>query len=235
MNELLNFASGPLFRFSFAVLILGLIRLLYLTIRNGLEAKKKGQDKSIPVNYVRKLTFGYVFPIRAFRAKPIYAFVSILFHIGLLVTPILLFDHALLFDNSIGISWIALSLPKNIVDILTIMTIITGLILLFMRVSNQASRFISRKQDYLWIIILLVPFSTGLICAQLAVNPMTYQISMLLHILSGCLIFVLIPFTKIAHCILLPFGQWITARAWKFQSDGGELTTITLGKEGEQI
>ena len=235
MEELLNFAKGPLFRFSFAVLIFGLLRLVFLTIINGLSAKKKAKDKSIPKQYVRKLTLGYLLPIRAFRTKPFYSVISIIFHIALLITPVFLFDHALLIDNAIGFSWIAISLSKNIADILTIVAIVTAALLLIMRLSNPYTRFLSRKQDYLWLILLAIPFISGLICAQVTVEPATYQVFILIHILSGCLIFFLIPFSKIAHCVLLPFGQWITARMWKFDPDGGGNTMITLGKENEAL
>ena len=235
MEELINFAKGPLFRFSFAVLILGLLRLVFLTISNGLTAKKKAKDKALPKKYVRKLTWGFVLPLRAFRVKPVYGFVSILFHIGLLITPIFLFDHALLIDNSIGFSWIAVSLSKSTADILTIATIVTGILLFLMRLSNKFSRFLSRTQDFLWPLLLLIPFVSGMICAQITVSPEAYQVFFLIHVLSGCLIFILIPFTKIAHCILLPFGQWITARVWKLDPNGGENTLITLDKKENVI
>jgi len=235
MEDLLNFAKGPLFRFSFAIMILGLIRLFGLTIINGLSAKSKAKDKAIPNSYVKKMTFGYIFPIRTFRKKPIYAGISIIFHIGLLLTPILLVDHNLLFDSSIGFSLLVISISKQIADILTITTIIAAILLLIMRTSNEASRFLSRKQDFLWLILLMFPFATGLICAQVTVNPSTYDFFMLIHILSGCAIFILIPFTKIAHCVLLPLGQWITARAWKFPPEAGEEVEISLGKQGEKL
>lgn len=235
MEELINFAKGPLFRFSFAVMILGLIRLVYLTIVNGLTAKKKAKDKELPKKYVRKLTWGFVLPLRAFRVKPVYGFVSIVFHVGLSITPIFLYDHALLINNSIGFSWLSITLSKHTADILTIMTIIAGAILFIMRVANKFSRFLSRTQDFLWPLILLIPFISGFVCSQITVSPAAYQVFFLIHVLSGCLIFVLIPFTKIAHCILLPFGQWITARVWKLDPDGGENTLITLGKKENVI
>ncbi len=235
MEALLNFAQGPLFRFSFAIMILGLIRLFTLTIINGLESKSKAKDKPIPVNYVKKMTLGYIFPIRAFRKKPLYAAVSIIFHIGLLITPIFLIDHNLLFQNSIGVSLLGISISKGFADILTLITIISALILFIMRSSNEASRFLSRKQDYIWLILLIIPFSTGFVCAQIEVGPSVYSFCMLIHILSGCAIFILIPFTKIAHCVLLPLGQWITARAWKFPAEAGEEVERTLSKQGEKL
>ncbi|MFW5702144.1 MAG: hypothetical protein ACOCX7_04275, partial [Bacteroidota bacterium] len=89
MDSLIEFAEGPLFRLTFAIMALGLIRLFFLTIYNGLEAKSKGTDKNIPLPYVRKLTFGFLFPIRSLRVKPIYSIISIIFHIGLIITPLL--------------------------------------------------------------------------------------------------------------------------------------------------
>lgn len=235
MENLLEFAKGPLFRFSFAIMILGLLRIFILAIINGFQAKSRAKDKAIPKKYVRSMTLGYLFPIRAFRVKPFYALISIIFHIGLILTPLFLFDHALLFDNSIGISWLSLTFSKQIADILTIITIISGLLLLILRINNKQSRFISRKQDFLWPIILIIPSFSGLICAQLVVNPDTYNFFMLIHIISGCLIFLLMPFSKIAHCIIIPLSQWITARVWKFPPEAGEEVLINLGKEGEKI
>lgn len=235
MDTWLEFAKGPLFRFSFAIMILGLARVLILSIINGFEAKGKSREKKLPMNYVLKLTFGFVFPLRSFRVKPLYSVVSIIFHIGLLFTPILLFDHALLFDNSIGFSWIGLTLSKDIADWLTLITIVVGVILLILRITNRASRSISRKQDFIWPLLLIIPFLTGFICGNSVLNPDSYKSFLLIHILSGELIFILLPFTKVAHCILMPISQWITARSWKFAPNSPEEVTIALDKEGEPI
>ncbi len=235
MDGWIEFAKGPLFRLSFAIMILGLIRLLGLSIINGFEAKGKAKEKKLPMNYVRKLTIGYVLPIRAFRVKPFYSMISIFFHIGLIFTPLLLFDHALLFHNSIGISWLSIAISHQTATILTIITIITGIILFVLRTTNKASRAISRKQDYLWPLLLLIPFITGLICGNSALSPYAYKYFILMHILSAELIFILMPFTKIAHCLLMPISQWITARSWKFDPAGPENVKIALDKEGEKL
>jgi nitrate reductase gamma subunit len=235
MDELLNFLKGPMFRFSFAIMMLGLMRLFILSLMNGFDAKNTAKDKIIPKSFVRKMTFGFVFPIRAFKVKPFYASISIVFHAGLLITPIFLFDHSLLFENSVGFSLIALSLSKHLADWLAILTVLTGILLLILRIANKNSRFLSRKQDFLWPVLLLIPFITGILCAQVSLNPLVYDYFMLFHLISAILIFLLIPFTKIAHCILLPLSQWISARAWKFPPEAGENVTITLGKQGEKI
>lgn len=235
MEEWIDFAKGPLFRFSFAVMCLGLLRLLVLSIVRGYEMKAKAKDRNLPKAYVNTLTFGYLLPIRAFRQKPFYSFVSVLFHIGLIVTPILLFDHNLLFKNSIGLSLIGISLPKVVADYLTALCIVTAVLLLLMRLSNRNTRFISRAQDYLLLLLLIVPFVSGLIMSQLNLAPGAYDWFIFIHIAAGCVIFLLLPFTKLAHVVLLPVGQWITAWSWKFAPNAPEETVVDLGKEGVKL
>ena len=230
-----NSQKAPLFRFSIAIGGLGLIRLFILSLINGYQAKQKAKDKDIPKKYVRKLSLGFLFPIRAFRVKPFYSATSILFHTGLIITPIFLFDHILLIERSVDLGWFALALSKPVADMLTLLTITTGILLLIMRYSNIASRFLSRKQDFIWLLLLMIPFITGYINGSYSLAPQTYKFFILMHILSGNLILLMLPFTKIAHCVLLPLSQWITARAWKFVPQAGEKVWISLEKEGEKV
>jgi len=52
---------------------------------------------------------------------------------------------------------------------------------------------------------------------------------MLFHVYSADLVFLLIPFTKIAHCVLAPLSQVVTAVAWKFPAGAGDRVVATLG------
>jgi hypothetical protein len=58
---------------------------------------------------------------------------------------------------------------------------------------------------------------------------------MLIHVLSAELIFVLIPFTKIAHCVLIPFSQLVSDLGWRFPSTAGRDVARALGKESVPI
>jgi len=58
---------------------------------------------------------------------------------------------------------------------------------------------------------------------------------MLVHILSANLIFLLIPFTKIAHCVLMPLSQVICTLAWKFPPDTDDDIATTLNKKGDPV
>ncbi|MFH2037786.1 MAG: hypothetical protein ABIJ45_15400 [Candidatus Zixiibacteriota bacterium] len=234
MEALLDFARGPLFRFSFIIMILGLIRILFLDIFGAYRAYKKAGDKVLPWNLIISRTIEWLIPIKRIgHNRPIYSIFSVLFHVGLLLVPIFLYAHVQLWKSGLGISWI--TLPFAWAKWLTISTIIFGLLLLIGRMLNKTSSFLSRKQDFLWPILLLIPFTTGYACSHLAVSPSNYQIFILMHILAGNLIFIVMPFTKIAHCVLMPLSQVICTLAWKFPPDTDEDVCITLNKKGAPV
>lgn len=234
MEAIIDFARGTLFRLTFALMILGLLRILFLDIWGMLEAYSKAGDKNVPWGSAFRKTISWLLPFnRAAKNRPFYSLFSILFHAGLILVPIFLFAHVELWKPALGFGWITLS--KDLADILTISTVIFGILLLIGRLVSRESRFISRKQDYLWPPLLIIPFITGFICANIPVSPQGYQLSMLIHILSGELIFVLLPFTKIAHCVIMPVSQFIIAVAWRFPPDTDKDIVITLNKKGEPI
>jgi hypothetical protein len=76
---------------------------------------------------------------------------------------------------------------------------------------------------------LVIPFVTGYICSNALIGPKAYQSMMLVHVYSADLILILIPFTKIAHCVLMPLSQLVTAVSWKFVPGAGAKVAATLG------
>ena len=230
MQSLLDFFSGPFFRFSLAIMLLGMIRIIFLTIYGAVRANMRAGDKSLRWKYIFRYTIHWLFPVKKmFVFRPLYSITSIIFHVGLILVPLFLFSHIQLWESVLGISWTALS--KGLADILTIATIITGIILVVARLSSTASRFLSRKQDYIWPILLIIPFITGYLGTNGGLNPTTYQIIMLFHFVSADLILIMIPFTKIAHCILIPFSQLVSMQGWKFPPDYGYKVAKTLERE----
>jgi len=234
MDSLLEFARGPLFRLSIILMILGLARLVFLDLYSAYIAYQKAGDKTLPWGLIISRSIEWLFPIkRIAHNRPIYSIFSVIFHIGLLLVPIFLFAHVQLWEQSIGLSWI--TLPYDWAYWLTLSTIVSAILLFFGRVLNDSSSFISRKQDFLWPLLLLIPFATGFVCAHLNVSPGNYQFFMLMHVLSGNLILILMPFTKIAHCVLMPLSQVISTLAWKFPADTDDAVCTTLNKKGAPV
>ena len=234
MEELLEFAKGPLFRLCFALMVLDLARIFFLDIWAAFKAYRKAGDKKMPWKLIISRQWEWIFPVkRIVHNFDFYSLLSILFHIGLIIVPVFLFAHIELWKESIGISWPALS--YSFAFLLTAGTILIMAVMLISRMAVKSIRALSKSQDYLWLILLFIPFATGFICANLNISPQSYKFFMLLHVLSGDMIFVLIPFSKIAHCVLFPLSQIIGVLAWKFPAETDDDICTTLNKKGAPV
>jgi nitrate reductase gamma subunit len=224
----IEFGRGPLFRLAFSLMILGLLRVLLLTITGIGEAYHRSPDRIVPWKEIARQTLGWLAPLgRLWKKRPVYSVTSVLFHVGLLLVPLFLAAHVLLWRRSVGFAWPAM--PQPLADYLTLLTIAAGLGLFFGRLLYRSARALSRMQDYMWPLLLAIPFATGYVCAHAAIGPKTYQTTMLVHVYSADLILVMIPFTKIAHCVLAPLSQLVTAVSWKFLPGAGDRIAATLG------
>lgn len=234
MESLLNFARGPLFRLCFAVMILGLARILFIDVWAAYKAYRKTADKKMPWKLILSRSWEWFFPLKRIKRNfTIYSVLSVLFHIGLIIVPLFLLAHIQLWKNSIGISWP--SLPFLWAFWLTVGTIVFTISLFIGRLVIKQARDLSRKQDYLWLLLLLIPFATGFVCANFSISPQSYRFFMVVHVLSGELIFILIPFSKIAHCVLEPLSQVISTLAWKFPPSTDDEICTTLNKKGARV
>ncbi len=233
MESFLEFAKGPLFRLSFLVMILGLLRHLAILIFGMVQAIRKAADPvppySAPLSKLTMITLGWLIPVKHITNRLYYSIASMIFHIGLIVVPIFLFAHIQLWRDSIGIGWV--SINQSVLDIMTLVTIAAGLLLFAGRLANSGSRQISRPQDYLLTWFLILPFISGYLAMHTNLLPFSYTLMMLIHVLSAEIVFILIPFSKISHCVLYPLAHYASNFAWRFVPDGGEKVLKSLGKE----
>ena len=238
MNEtvgsMLEFARGPLFRFTFALMVLGLVRLVGLTVYGVVRTYMAAGDKRLLWHIIRQRTLWALFPFaRLRRTRAAYSIVSFVFHAGLIVVPVFLFAHVHLWGQAIGITWP--TLPPHAADVLTIVTVVAAVALFAGRVGSSLSRTLSRAQDYAWPWLLTLAFVSGFFAAHPTWCPVSYQAMLLIHILSAEAIFVWMPFSKVAHCVLIPFSQLVSDLGWRFPASAGRDVAKALGKESAPI
>ena len=135
--------------------------------------------------------------------------------------------HVLLWRRTIGFGWGAL--PQSVADVLTCSPCYRVGPVVSAVCFYRAARALSRPQEYLWPLLLVIPFATGYLCSHTSRSPPEPTGLMLVHVYSADLIMALIPFTKIAHCVLAPFSQIVTAVAWKFVPGAGDRVAATFG------
>jgi len=232
MDHWLAFARGPLFIAAFTLMVLGLGRLVVLELFEMAKSWLRMKDRKIPWSQNLKTLAEWLAPVRLIpRIRPLMSMASFLFHVGLIIVPIFLAEHVLLWKAGVGLGWPGLG--SVVADYLTLMTIMTGMILLGIRIFHRATRAISGFSDYALLIILLLPFISG----YLAMHPQflftRMQTMLLIHILSGELVLVLIPFTKMAHVVLFPFDRLSSDFFWRFPADGPDRVAEAL--HGEEV
>jgi nitrate reductase gamma subunit len=234
MHEWSEWARGPAFRFAFAFMVLGFVRLIILNLISLRGVLKYAGNKNLPFRKIAIESFKWLAPFRKIPSqKALFAAASMTFHIALILVPIFLSAHLLLWKRSLGLSLPILSNP--IADTLTLIGIAAGFILLFERVFGKTARSLSRSQDYLLLILVLVIFVTGFLAMHPTINPFLYDSTMFVHVMGGNLIFVFLPFSKLSHALLFPFNQLTAELGWHLVPGAGQAVTTALGKENESI
>jgi len=197
-----EFVRGPLVWLAFIVFILGSIYRL-LQIRSQLK-KDKVVFSYMNYKYGMRSILHWITPFGAvnMRKRPAFTIMSFLFHFCLIITPIFLLGHNLAWYESWGIHW--WTLPERITNIMTIIVVVAGFIFALRRIADPTVRLVTAFSDFLLLLIVLAPFITGLFAYYQAFD---YKTMITLHILSGCLWLMIIPFTRIVHMIFFGISR----------------------------
>jgi hypothetical protein len=230
----LAIARGPLFYFVLAILILGLARLVFLALWGMAAAIHRAGDRRIPYIEVLKETAIWLVPLRRLhQARPVYSYASFLLHLGLLLGGLALQNHIDILYTNTGLAWPAL--PRLALDVATLLAIVAGVYLLLHRLYRRSARILSRPMDYILLLLILNLLISGYVAGR-PWNPIPYNGLMLFHTLNGLVLLGLIPFTKIAHCVLFPLVRLASEVAWHLTPRGGSDVVRTLyGPEGRKI
>ena len=230
MNSALEFARGPLFVSCFLLMFLGLGRLIFLRGWEYRQSWLRASNTRFPMAKALREIGVWLFPPAHLhgisRVSQVIGMLSFFFHVGLILVPLFLVDHAVLWTRSVGLSW--WTLPSPAADALTLLTILAALGLFIIRVFHGAARFMSHPADYLLLILLAVPFVSGVLASHPLWNPFAYKATMLVHVLAGNMVMAVMPFTKLAHAVLFPFERVSSDVYWRFPAGAGDLVSKAL-------
>jgi len=225
----LELARGPLFAAAFLIMVLGLGRHLVMQVVQ--LARHRHLLRGARWRIILADSVSWALPVRHLvRGAVVMSVVSILFHLGVVLVPLFLADHIALWER-----WLGVDLPEltvGVADVLTLVAIAAGLVLLAYRLTVPRARSLSRPGDYLVLVIVLLPMVTGYLAAHPASNPMPWTVMMLLHMLSAELLFVVVPFSKLAHVVLFPFER-LSQVYWQLQPGAGDQVARALW--GEEV
>jgi nitrate reductase gamma subunit len=232
MDAWIDFAKGPLFAVTFLVMILGLARQVALQIY-FLSVKKGRRLRGVAWNKIARETMSWAIPVKHMEpGNGLFTASSFLMHLGIILVPLFLLDHVVLWEGFLGVNLPAMG--TGLADALALLTIVCCFLLLGLRTFRARNRMVSRPMDYVLLVLLITPFLSGFLASHPRVNPFPWNAMMLAHLLSAEALFVAVPFTKLAHVVLFFFDR-ISAVHWQLKPGAGDKIAEALFGEEVKI
>lgn len=219
MHALYAFVAGPLVWVAVILFLGGLVVRLVQLLRS-VQKTERFIFTYMSWKYSWRSIGHWLLPFGTtnWRLHPAMTVVTFLFHICLLVTPFFVLGHAVLITDAWGVRGI--TLPDGLADAMTLIVIVGCVFFLIRRMVRPEVRFVTDASDYFLLLIVAAPFITGLLVR----HPMASVPWMtILHMLSGEVMLVAIPFTRLSHMIFSiftraymgsEFGKVRQARDW---------------------
>jgi len=229
--NLYDFIKGPLFISALVIFFAGLIwRFTVLgrvtrPVRAGplpppsapvLRTRSRVDEAFLleGISGVRRVLYrvGRWFRRTVFASSPVMGVVSLAFHLGLFLVPLLLPAHSVLLRQSIGVG--LPTLPEPLLDRLTLVLLVVGGFFLLRRLLFPRVRALSTLRDYLVLLLVAAPFLTAYAAYH---QWLVYRTVVVLHMVTGELLIALIPFTKLGHMPFLIFSRFFLSaeRSWR--------------------
>jgi nitrate reductase gamma subunit len=197
-----EFVTGPLAWLSFAVFFIGLIVRIVMYIKGlnwQMDRVTYTQNVAFGIKGALRSIFFWLVPFgtRSWRFYPGFTIIVFVFHIGLLVSPLLLPAHNILLQQSWGFSFP--TLPEAVADVMTMGVIVAAVFIILRRIALPEVRILTKPYDFLVLAIAVAPFVTGFLAYHQVAG---YRFWLIAHVLCGEIMLVAIPFTKLSHFIL---------------------------------
>ena len=187
-----EFIKGPLFWIALAVCVAGSLYKLISMIQ--LAKKDKVVYPYMRLSFSLKSIGHWILPFgtHSMRQQPLFTVMAFAFHLCLLFTPLLLLAH----QELMGVN--APHLPDRLADLMTAIVIIGGFFFLQRRLLVPCVNNVTYFSDYLLLFLVMTPFVTGFIAYH---QWFDYQTVITIHMVSGSIMLIIIPFTRIAHML----------------------------------
>ena len=219
MNAFIDFIMGPMVWISALVFVLGLV-FKFVKIYTGIKEKESFVFTYMTWPHSLRSIAAWLIPFfpQSTRNQPVFWAITYCFHILLFLVPLFLSAHIVLFDEAFQISWPALN--DGLADGMTLAVILALVFLAVRRMVVPEVKFLTSIKDFILLLIVLLPFLTGFIAYHQAFS---YQWMVIIHVLSGELMLIAIPFSRFSHMLTAPltraftgseFGNVRHARDW---------------------
>ena len=203
MHDIYAFISGPMVWIAFIVFLGGsFYRIAHLVILT--HRKEKFVYSYLSWKYSLRSILHWMTPFATenMRRNPVFTLVTFAFHICLLASPVFLLAHVVLIEEAWSLSW--WTLPDSVAIMMAIVVIVCCLFFLIRRRVQPEVRYVTSLSDYILLVVVAAPFVTGVLAYY---QWFDYQWISILHILSGEIMLIAIPFTRLSHMLFAPLTR----------------------------
>lgn len=215
--NLLEFARGPALVFSLALMLAGIAWRFIVIMRLGTRTDLSSARDERSTGGAMRAIFAKMIARREFRnPRKLGALQGYVYHIGLAIVAFGYLPHIRFVERITGISWPAL--PGPVMYIAAPLTMVSLLVVLMERLSDPVLRLLSGFDDYFSWFVVFLPFVTGMAAMgeyspQSASGAPPYAMPLAIHLLSVELLFVWLPFGKLAHAFMVFASRATTGAA----------------------
>jgi nitrate reductase gamma subunit len=215
---LLEFAREPALWTSLAVLVAGSLWRIAGILRLG-SAPDLSEPRStrLLAGALRGI-FARMIPRREFRQRgKLGVWNGYVYHVGLAVIVFGYVPHIHFVERLTGLAWPPL--PDPVVYVCVGLTFVSLFIALMERLTDPVRRLLSGFDDYFSWAVVVLPLATGMIAIHqsyapgAAPAPPLDPLPLAIHLLSVELLFVWLPFGKLAHAFLVFASRGVTGAA----------------------
>jgi len=205
--DLLQFARGPALWASLAVLLAGSLWRIAGILRLGSVPDLSEPRSTRLLAGAMRGIFARMVPRVEFRLRKKLSFWNgYVYHVGLAVIVFGYLPHIQFVERLTGLAWPPL--PDAVVYVCVGLTFVSLFIALMERLTDPVRRLLSGFDDYFSWAVVLLPLATGMVAIQQS-DPLPLAI----HLLSVELLFVWLPFGKLAHAFLVFASRGVTGAA----------------------
>ncbi len=206
MHAFIEFIMGPMVWISFGIFSLGILFRLF-RIYSQTREKENFMFTYLSFKYGFRSILAWLVPFLpvSTRKSPVFWGVSYLFHVLLFLAPIFLLAHVALLEESLGLSWITLN--DTVADIFTVVVILALIFFVVRRFTVPEVKFLTTASDFLFIGLVALPFISGFLAYH---QFFAYQWMVIIHVISGELMLILVPFTRFFHMVMAPLTRAYT-------------------------
>jgi nitrate reductase gamma subunit len=197
-----DFVSGPLVWIAFIVFVGGMVYQLVTMLR--LAKKDKVVYPYMSVKYGLRSLLHWVIPFASKNMRMRYetTIITFAFHLCLVLVPIFLTAHVMMFSFAWGPKWGTLT--ELTADWLTVLVILAAVFFLARRWMLPEVKFVTFSSDYLLLAVAAAPFVSGFMAHHQWFN---YETMVVIHMISGAAMLMAIPFTRLSHMLFFPFTR----------------------------